>query len=352
VTPRLAALLARCVDALGLVQAVRLAELVAGRTPQGTRAEVGCDLRLSEEPAHFSASDRMMLVSSDVAAIAHDGTRFEITTNVMGLAGATPALPAFYSETQLQRRRLKDWSLARFLNIFDHRALSFFYRAFRKHHALVAFEREARSGDDAVTRSLLALSGFATAASRDRLPFEDIALAPLAHHLGNRRRTAAGLELVLRHITGIDLSIVEAVPVWMALPTDAQSRLGTLSARLGGSDPATELGHPDAALLGASVLDIQHHYIIAAGPLSHAALLRFCTPNGPADTIAHACTLFTGLAYRPSIRLRIASRDIPPLQLGAPAAPAYLGRTTWMGANDEAIRDDCVIAISPATLAA
>ena len=137
------ALLRRRIAALTFVQAVRTIEQAAHRRP-GVQVEVGADLPLAEEPMHFIASDRMALVASDVADIAEarPGSPPQLTANLLGLAGATPALPPFYSETQLQRRRLRDPSFASFLNIFDHRALSFFYRIFRKYSWLVSIERE------------------------------------------------------------------------------------------------------------------------------------------------------------------------------------------------------------------
>lgn len=351
---KLLELLKRRTDALSLPQVARTIELVARR--KQPHAEIGGDLPPGEEPLHFIASDRMTLVSSDIAAIEPAGGKSRreavvVTANVMGLAGATPALPSFYSETQLQRRRLRDPSLAGFLNIFDHRALSFFYRVFRKYNRLVAFEREGVPGTDTTSRTMLALAGFATPASRDRLSFDDIGLAKLAHHLGNVRRTVAGLTQVLRQLTGFDLRIVEATPTWMALPADEQTRLGhpvrARFARLGGTDPATGLGYDDAAMVGAAVLDIQHHYTIEIGPLSHAELLHFCSAQGPLAMIAEACLLFTGIAYRPGLRLAIDAADIPPLRLGSAAQPAWLGRTTWMGNLGPSPRTDCVIPIDP-----
>lgn len=339
----LPALLRRRLNALVLPQAVRLAELVAARGRKG-EAGVGGDLRLAEEPAHLRASERMRFVSGDIAAIEDRDGRLDVTTNVMGLAGATPALPAFYSELQLQRRRARDRSLERFLNIFDHRALSFFYRIFRKYHPLVAFEREARPGNDPLSRSLLALSGFGLPAQTARLSFDAMAIAPLAHHLAGTRRTAAGLAIVLRHITGLAVRVIEATPVWMAMPADAQTRLGMQASRLGGVD-AAGLGHVDAAVIGTAMIDIQHHYRIAVGPLGHAELLRFCTPDGPARAIGEICLLYTGIAYRAAIVLSIAARDIPPLQLASSAAPAYLGRTTWLGSLGPTVREDCAITI-------
>ncbi len=348
-------ILRRRVASVDLAQAVRAIELSArgSAAARGQPAEIGADLPLAEEPLHFTASDRMALVASDLADIGEsDGNSpVRVTANVLGLAGATPALPAFYSEVQLQRRRLRDRSFGSFLNIFDHRSLSFFYRIFRKYNWLVNFEREPLPGNDPISRAVLALSGFATQSSRDRIGIDDAVLIPLAAQLGDQRRSAAGVETVLRAMTGLDLAIVEAEPMWLALPLAEQTRLGGPAtqqfARLGGTDAVTGLGMLDAAIIGASVIDIQHHYAVEIGPLSHAELLGFCRDDGPRRLVGEACLLAAGMEHQPVLRLSIAVADIPPLQLGSDSVPALLSRTTWLGSPgpDHMVVADCVIAI-------
>ena len=349
--------LGRRATSTGLSQAARLVELASRRGAKGPAREIGGDTPAPEEPLHFIASDRMTLPANDLASITGDGDeQVRITANVLGLAGATPALPPFYSEIQLQRRRLRDKSFAAFLNVFDHRALSFFYRAFRKYNWLVAFEREPKTGDDPVTHALLALAGFATPASRARLSFDDGTLVPLAGRLGDMRRSAAGLETALRHITRLPLRVVEAEPTWMALPEAEQTRLGSPGglSRLGGEDPISGLGFLDAAVVGAAVLDVQHHYAVEIGPLAYDELLEFCQAGGMLRMVDEICRLAAGMEHRPVVRLAIVAGDVPPLQLAADGAPAILGRTTWMGMLGDPARvlADCAIPIGAIALPA
>lgn len=345
-------LLSRRTAALVLAQAARVIELAARRG--GRTVEIGSDTPPGEEPLRFVASDRMALTASDIAAIGEVDGQPHVTANVLGLAGAAPALPPVYSELQLQRRRMRDVAFAAFLNLFDHRALSFFYRVFRKHHWLVSFEREARPGDDPASRAVLALAGLATPGSMTRLVVEDAALVPLAGHLGDARRSAASVETVLRQLTGLPLRIAEAEPAWLALPPTEQSRLGGTRAggggqfaRLGGIDPQTGMGSDDAAIIGAAVLDVQHHYAVEIGPVDHATLIRFCAESGQRAIVGEACMLAAGMEHQPVIRMLIDAADIPPLRLGDAATPALLGWTGWLGSPgpDAGILADCVIPV-------
>jgi type VI secretion system protein ImpH len=346
--------LRRRANLTALPQAARLIELVARRTSGGRRdAEIGADTPPAEEPLRFVASDRMALPANDVAEIeAGEGGPVRVTTNVLGLAGATPALPPFYSEIQLQRRRLRDRSFASFLNVFDHRTLSFFYRVFRKYNWVIAFERESRAGDDPITGALLAIGGLGTPATRGRLSFDDGVLVPLAARLGDMRRSAAGLETALRHVTGLPLRVAQAEPTWMPLPLSEQSRLGAPGgfgglARLGGED-AAGFGYADAAVIGAAVLDVQHHFAVEIGPLGYSQLLDFCHEGSAIRMVGDVCRLAAGIEHRPVVRLAVAAGEIPPLRLAAPETPAYLGRTTWLGdlGAPERIVTDCTIPVA------
>ena len=312
-------------------QAVRLIERDAStRGDSDANAEIGGDARFDAEPVHFTASERMSTVSNDIAAGKWLSERtVELDVNILGLAGASPALPAYYSEIQLQRRRLRDPSFSDFLNIFNHRAVSFFYRIFRKYNWTVSYERERARGEDGITQMLLALGGVHGESVTRRLAVEDELLAPLAGHLGNRRHSATSIATTLKRMTGLTVKVVEADPQWMSLPVEERSRIGDPMfgrfARLG-----TEGGDADSAILGNSVIDVQHHYCLELGPLSYEEFLCFQNSDGMQRRIAEICSLMTGMAYRPRLRLLIAPEDVPPLQLGVHRAPALLGRTTWM----------------------
>lgn len=322
----------------GFAQAVRLLERSALR--RGGRSgshEVGADTRYADEPIRFAASPRMTFAAADLdGSEVADGRSVALTANILGLAGATPALPAYYSELQLQRRRLRDRSLADFLGIFNHRALSFFYRAARKHHWALAYEREPIRGSDQVTRLLLALGGLGAESLRGRLDGDDQAFAPLAGEIGGIRHSAAAVATTLTEATGMPVRIREAQPNWMSVPTSEQSRLGSPF----GAGHAAVLG--DSAMVGSAVLDVQHHFAVEIGPLDYPAFVDFCKPGGARRQLAELTTLTAGLPYHARAKVLIRPAQVPPLRLGVAKTPALLGQTTWLcpdSDRDEPLKD-------------
>ncbi|MFC3174566.1 type VI secretion system baseplate subunit TssG [Novosphingobium bradum] len=344
-----------------LPQAARVVEELAARA--GRPAEVGHDAVPSEEPLRFAASERMHLVAGDLARVepaGEDGrgAPVRLVANVLGLAGASPALPAPYSEMQLARRRARDWSFADFLNIFDHRALSFFYRIVRKYSWTLLAERGRRGAGDPVQQLLVALGGLSVEGLRERLDLPDAALVTLTAHLADSRRSARSVETILRTATGLPLRVIEACPVWMSVPRAEQTRIGLCGqfAQLG-DDPAGDGeggtgGLGGAAMIGASVLDVQHHYTVEIGPLGYGELHDFCARPDKRRVLSQLCILAAGLEQRPSLRLLIPVDEIPELQLGREGSEALLGWTTWLGRPEGrgGIAADCAIPISEAAI--
>lgn len=352
------------------VQATRTVQGWAGR--RGNRAELGRDHLPAAEPVRFAASDRMHVPANDVAGAEMGGSggggggsgagagQVRISANVMGLAGATPALPPPYSELQLQRRRARDFAFGHFLSIFDHRALSFFWRIAEKYSWPLMAERAGRSkgtSGDAVQEMVVTLAGIGYDGARDRLDMRDRSLVTLVAHLADTRRSAASVEATLQVMTGLPLRIVQATPTWMAVPPSEQSRIGGFNAQF------AQLGQPDdplgqdtgvgaAAMLGAAVLDAQHHYVVEIGPLRHRELQDFCCRPEARREVTQLCALAAGIEQRPSMRLLIATDEIPELRLGDDESPAMLGWTTWIGRPERegGIASDCLIPIDPTAM--
>jgi type VI secretion system protein ImpH len=166
--------------------------------------------------------------------------------------------------------------------------------------------------------------------------------APLAGQIGGIRRSAAAIATTLSRASGTPVRIREMQPTWMSVPASEQTRLGAPLGR----GHAGALG--DTAVVGAAVLDVQHHFDVELGPLSYSEFLRFCSPGDQRRQLGELTALAAGLPYRARARLIIAPGDLPPLRLGVAGAPALLGQTTWLGPQfrGDAPLSDCTVPLS------
>lgn len=149
-------------------------------------------------------------------------TRYALTTPVMTLAGASSPLPLAYTELLLQRRAARDHATADFLDIFNHRFLSFFYRG-RKKHALGLNASAPHAS--ALVGCLDALSDLGYA--RDEAgPGGQRLWVRHAGLLGVATRSMTGLLALLADRLGLKVRGQQFVGQWRALDAQDHSRLG------------------------------------------------------------------------------------------------------------------------------
>jgi type VI secretion system protein ImpH len=103
-------------------------------------------------------------------------------------------------------------------------------------------------------------------------------------------------------------------------------------------------------MLGAAVLEVQHHYIVEIGPISYKNLQRFCMDTDKLRVVGELCMLAAGIEHRPSVRILVPADDIPPLRLASADAPAWLGWTSWLGPPEThgSYVADCILPIETA----
>jgi type VI secretion system protein ImpH len=117
-------------------QAVRLLTLC-----ESDREPVGHDSVPQEEVVRFGAHASIEFPASQIDDISRhsDPNRPpKMSVNFFGLATPLSALPQHYTEIVLERLARKDRALLDFLDLFNHRLLSLFYRAGVKYHLWIA----------------------------------------------------------------------------------------------------------------------------------------------------------------------------------------------------------------------
>ncbi|MEM9659302.1 MAG: type VI secretion system baseplate subunit TssG, partial [Planctomycetota bacterium] len=160
-------------------QAVRLLTQIGCRESDGTpprRQVVGRDFSPQHEVVRFRALPSHSFPPAEIASfhVTDQSAPAEMSVSFMGLTGPVGALPQHYTQAVIDRLRLKDHALREFLDLFNHRAISFFYRAWEKHRVLPSMERACVEGvEDPFTRSVYCCVGMGVSTLRDRLEARD-----------------------------------------------------------------------------------------------------------------------------------------------------------------------------------
>ena len=309
-------------------QAVRLLErLDEGREP------VGRDSRPGRESVRFVARLGLSFPASSIhdlrPAVADrdlppPGTPV-MTVAFMGLTGPMGVLPTFYTEKLIEEflrcRRIKRDSipaLAAFLDLFNHRLISLYYRAWDKHHPFSAWDRGVREPLD---RAVFSLAGLQLPATNEPAPFAGESLLFYAGLFASRRRHAAGLEDLLKGYFGEPVEVLQFVGRWLLLGPGDRSRLG---ARGVNNQLRVNL------TLGSRVWDEQGKFRLRIGPLSYARYTEFL-PGRPAfQALVKMARLYIGPEYEFDVQLVLHAQDVPRCRPGVKQGGAQLRRTTWL----------------------
>ncbi len=233
-----------------------------------------------------------------------------------GLFGPNGPLPIHLTEYARERlHHAGDRTLSRFLDLFHHRFIALFYRAWAQAQPHV---NRDRPDDDRFSGYVAAFVGLLSPACRHRDSVPDLAKFFHVGGLVRQVRNAEGLGHALHHFFRVPVAIEEFVGHWMALGPRERTFLGRDGATLGAG-----------AVLGRTVWDRQHKFRIHLGPLTLTGVRELPPGRPPADAtggLGEDCTCSFELDW--DVRLRLAPGEVPRLRLGA---AGRLGWTAWLG---------------------
>ncbi len=178
----------------------------------------------------------------------------------MGLVGHFGVLPTHYSVTVMERLRAGDPALADFLDLFHHRILSLFYRAWERYRFYAPYER---GEEDRVTGHLRDLLGLGGPTGRPARALDTSVLLGYLALLGPRQRSALALERLVGDYFGVPVEVEQFVGGWHAMP-DAQCQVDHET-----REPSNTLGY--GVLVGDEVWDPHARARIVLGPLPPSA---------------------------------------------------------------------------------
>jgi len=301
-------------------QALRLIEAWAADKPRLGRARRPADeaVRLGQ------AADLSFAPASLASATMTDRLgRPRIEVRFFGLFGPNGPLPLHLSAYARDRALNRgDETLVRFADLFHHRLLLLFYRAWAQARPTVSLDRPAEDRFADYVGSLLGVGG-PPWRGRDALP--DHARLAFAGLFACQVRHGDGLARVLGRYLGMAVRVESFVGRWMPLPAEERTRIGR--AGRSGRQPSARLGA--SAVLGRAVFDRQHHFRLHVGPLTLAEFESLLPVGSRLAALEALVRQYVGLEFGWDLRLELQPDQQPPCRLGR---GARLGWTSWLAA--------------------
>jgi type VI secretion system protein ImpH len=253
----------------------------------------------------------------------------------MGLTGPQGALPDHYTRLLIDRMRDDDQSMRSFFDLFNHRVISLFYRAWAKYRLYIGYERAARNASapqiDPITHAFYSLIGFGTPHLRGRLELNDQTLLYYSGHLANLRPIAESLVRLLREYFQLPIRIDQFQGRWLSLSTVDQSCLGTATAE-GGTH--NKIG--DSAMLGRRAWDVQSKFRVRLGPLNYRDFCSFLPLGRAFIRLCQLVRTYVGPEYDFDLQLVLTASEIPHCRIGGDRqAGSYLGWNAWLSTSPQ-----------------
>jgi type VI secretion system protein ImpH len=319
-------------------QAVRLIALAAlrGETPPALTCARG--MRASQLPyeehvrfrAHighaFPASAISSLVASPTTGNEANETVPELSVTFFGLAGTGGVLPGHYTQLLIDRVWGKDFGLRDFWDLFNHRLIAQFYRAWEKCHFYVGYERACRGGaehTDRFTQMLYSLVGMGTGGLRRRQAVSDEVFLYFAGHFSRRPRSAVALEQIVAHFFNVPVQVRQFHGQWMYLRPAERTKLISLSA----ADGSNRLGI--SAIAGRRLWGIENKFRVRLGILRYEDFREFLPGRTGFVSLGQIVRSFVGPAMDFDLQLVLDKNEVPRCQLKR-GAGMQLGWNMWL----------------------
>ena len=320
-------------------QAVRLIErlIPAGGDKDRRPSPVGGDEEPGREAVRFRAAQSSSFAASAIADLrARPGKdrggkappRLEMIVSFLGLTGPSGVLPHHYTRLLIDRAREKDFMLQDFLDLFNHRVISLFFRAWEKYRFPPTYERSRvarQGGEDPFTGGLYALAGLGTAGLRGVLDVADQSFLYYGGLLAGSRRPALSLGRLLSDYLGLPVIVLQFQGRWLSISREDRTMLSSSAA--GGANH--RLGR--TAVLGEEFWDVQSKFRLRVGPLTLEEYSSFLPSGDAFRPLCQLARFYAGAELDFDVQLALEAAETPELRLGSarPVEPR-LGWNTWL----------------------
>jgi type VI secretion system protein ImpH len=284
----------------------------------GDKPRIGYSLSPKDDPVRFAQSPSLEFAPSTLESVQQkDPSRRPVLySRHFGLFGPNGPLPTCLTEYARERAlHFADPTFAAFCNVFHHRLLSFFFRAWADANKTVDYDRPAEQGWPDFLGSLIGM-GMESLHKRNTVP--DRAKYYFAGRLVHQTRNAEGLAAIIEDFFGIRTEVQSFVGRWLTLPKNSICKLG--DAKSTGTLGAT-------VIVGSRFWTCQLHFRVRMGPMKLSEYERLLPTGGSFNRLCDWVRQYAGDHYSWDAQLVLSRDEVPATQMGR---AGRLGWTTWL----------------------
>jgi type VI secretion system protein ImpH len=333
-------------------QAVRIFERL-----QPTKKAVARGAAPRDEVARFKAHLSLSFPPSPIYDLALPSEKQPVptlTVAFLGLHGPSGILPRHYTELLLridkegkgpEKSALRDW-----FDVFNHRLISLFYRAWEKYRFYIPYERGEYllSEPDSFTQAMYSFVGLGFGPLRNRVRVgrwlnddepraetfarvDDLVLLYYSGFLAHRPRNAVSLEGLIADYFRLPATVQQFQGQWLPLDRDNQTQMGSLNCALGTN-----------VVAGERVWDVQSKFRVRLGPLPFEEFTAFLPDRTPGPQrkafflLSHLVRLYAGPEFDFEVQLVLRAQEVPECHLSDGGIGPRLGWNTWVRSLDMA----------------
>ncbi len=307
------------------VEALDLFALLRHVDALGSGAKLGYSRTPREDGVRLGQNPSTLFAPSTIYSIGHARRHNRPVVKILsfGVFGPNGALPLHLTEYVRERlHNHADSSPADFIDVFHHRLISLFYRAWADAQPIVQLDQP---GLDKFSFYAGAMVGMGLEGSWQRDSLEDSSKLYAAGHLVRLTRNPEGLECVLSHYFQTPVELDEFVQTWIQIDEQEQTRLS-------GFGMNNQLGVN--AIAGSRVQDVQSKFRITMGAMPLKLFVSFLPPHRNNRKLRDWVRDYIGIELDWDVQLLLAADEVPQTQLGG---SARLGWTSWLGQRNSTL---------------
>lgn len=276
---------------------------------------IGDEKRLGDHKLRFGQDATLAFQKRQVHHIYQENEFTKVQVQGFGMLGSNGALPLHITEAIYEKSlHEKDKTFNDFLDIFHHRLIGLFYKAWLMSEPVVMLDNTNNQKFNDHIASFAGNHILQESGEHWLLKYNQFYYASL---LLNQNMPIDNLQEILRCYFGLPICIQQNIGEWLDAKEFATILSVNSSLRLG-----------EGLLIGTQYYDVTQKFKIIIGPIKVATYLKFLRNGDLAKKLNDWVLRYTKRSYHFDVEVIVDKEDVAPAITNA---TSQLGQTSWLG---------------------